>query len=107
MSRVDDGASFGSSSRDSRSDPGDQGSALLEAEALLPSRWILSQGGKARGVCPEGTAFDFPRHPVDNYGLANALREQGVQAAWLPIIGPDWEVPLASGTAPAAGLQSS
>jgi hypothetical protein len=44
------------------------------------------------GICPEGSSFDVPRHPRENFWLAELLREQGVDAAWLPLTGPDWSV---------------
>ena len=42
--------------------------------------------------CPEGSAFDVPRHPRENFWLAEMLRAQNVSVAWLPIQGPDWAV---------------
>ncbi|KAG7674064.1 hypothetical protein Ndes2526B_g02453 [Nannochloris sp. 'desiccata'] len=43
-------------------------------------------------ICPEGSSFDVPRHPRENFWLAAMLRQQGIDAAWLPIQGPDWSV---------------
>lgn len=43
-------------------------------------------------ICPEGSSFDVPRHPRENFWLADMLRQQGIDAAWLPIQGPDWSV---------------
>jgi hypothetical protein len=44
------------------------------------------------GICPEGSSFDVPRHPRENFWLADMLRQQGIDAAWLAVQGPDWAV---------------
>jgi hypothetical protein len=60
----------------------------------LSSTLTRSSGSKSKGVgiCPEGSSFDVPRHPRENFWLAELLREEGVDAAWLPVAGPDWSV---------------
>jgi hypothetical protein len=57
----------------------------------------------ARGACPANSTFDVPRHPLENYRLAAALRAAGAPAAWLPVEGPAWAVDgVPAWTAPAA-----
>jgi hypothetical protein len=53
-------------------------------------QWVLGEG--PRGSCPQGAAFDLPRHPRENYELGALLRAGGREAAWLPVAGPGWEV---------------
>lgn len=60
--------------------------------------WVLGSG--PRGACPEGHAFDVPRHPRANYRLALQLREAGAPAAWLPMQAPSWEPPGAADPLP-------
>jgi len=55
------------------------------------SNTAVSRNGSLR-LCPEGSSFDVPRHPRENFWLADMLRQQGIDAAWLPIRGPDWSV---------------
>ena len=52
--------------------------------------WVVGDGGAERGACPEGTLYDLPRHPRENYLLAAALQRAGHEAAWLPVHGPEW-----------------
>lgn len=56
----------------------------------IQDAWVLGSGVK--GACPDGTQFDLPRHPRENYALAAAMRAAGQTAAWLPMTGPGWEV---------------
>ena len=52
-------------------------------------QWVLGGG---EGECPNGSAFDVPRHPRENFWLTQVMRDQGVDAAWLPVQGPEWAV---------------
>lgn len=60
---------------------------------LSDEQWVLGQG--ERGECPEGSSFDLPKHPRENYWLAEVLKEAGAPAAWLPLQGPDWTLDAA------------
>lgn len=60
---------------------------------VLGSRWILGDGEKGRGWCPEGSYFDVPRHPRENYQLKQLLKKSGQQGAWLPLNAPTWLPP--------------
>jgi hypothetical protein len=60
---------------------------------VLGTRWILGDGGKGRGWCPEGSYFDVPRHPRENYQLKELLKKSGQQGAWLPLNAPTWLPP--------------
>jgi hypothetical protein len=51
--------------------------------------WVVDNS-LPRGTCPEGTEYDLPRHPRENYLLAGALQQAGHEAAWLPVHGPEW-----------------
>ena len=51
--------------------------------------WVIDSS-LPRGGCPEGTQYDLPRHPRENYLLAAALQRAGHEAAWLPVHGPEW-----------------
>jgi hypothetical protein len=57
------------------------------AEPSGVSPWVLGPPGTP-GSCPNGTAFDVPRHPRENFLLAAVLRGAGATGAWLPIKGP-------------------
>ncbi|GAB4815112.1 hypothetical protein N2152v2_002158 [Parachlorella kessleri] len=71
-----------------------------DANGLPSLNWVLSAADAGRGACPEGSVFDIPRHPVDNFRLASLLKESGHEQAWLPLSGPNWEAPV---VAPVAG----
>lgn len=57
----------------------------------LDKQWVFGPPGQ-RGVCLNGSAFDVPRHPRENFWLAMSMQEAGISAAWLPVQGPDWAV---------------
>lgn len=56
------------------------------------SPWVLGIGRK--GLCPEGSFWDAPRHPQENQALTRMLERQGMHAAWLPLSGPSWKLPI-------------
>ncbi len=63
---------------------------LQSMEPGIQTIWLL--GNQSTGLCPDGSIFDLPRHPRENYELARILQKHGHSAAWLPLHGPDFEV---------------
>ena len=57
----------------------------------IDEQWTFGPRG-GRGSCPNGTAFDIPRHPRENFFLATAMQSNGISVAWLPVQGPDWSI---------------
>ena len=55
-----------------------------------PPLWAFAGGLK--GSCPDGYSFVVPRTAKENMYLQIALSVGGLQAAWLPVTGPDWNV---------------
>lgn len=58
-------------------------------QGILDTSWVLGTG-ISRGACPQGTYFDVPRHPRENYELAWLLLQSNAEYAWLPLQGPTW-----------------